>query len=83
MNPLILPPPLTEHKAELDGLLFDVGVGLGDVGAAPAEGVCQNWGHFDAVIHEGLEAVVQEVPAERKTRHVINTVRRWTEKLYH
>lgn len=42
MNPLILPPPLTEHKAELDGLLFDVGVGLGDVGAAPAEGVCQN-----------------------------------------
>lgn len=67
MNPLILPPPLTEHKAELDGLLFDVGVGLGDVRAAPAEGVCQNWGHFDAVIHEGLEAVVQEVPAERKT----------------
>lgn len=51
-------PPFTQYEAELDGLLFHMGVGLGNVGAAPAEGVCQDWGHFDAMIHEGLEAVV-------------------------
>lgn len=68
-RPEFPPRPLsfTEYKAELDGLLFDVRVGLGDVRAATAEGVCQNRGHFDAVIHEGLETVVQEVPAQRKT----------------
>lgn len=32
----------TQHKAELDGLLFDMGVRLCDVGAAAAERVCQN-----------------------------------------
>lgn len=36
------PTPFTQHKAELDGLLFDMGVRLCDVGAAAAEGVCQN-----------------------------------------
>ena len=43
--------PLTQHEAELDGLLFDMGVRLCDVGAAAAEGVRQNGGHFHTVVH--------------------------------
>ena len=40
---LSLPYPIfTENKAELNGLLFDLGLRLCDVGAATAEGVCQN-----------------------------------------
>lgn len=58
-------PEFTQHKAKLDGLLFDVSIGLCNVGAAAAEGVCQNRGHFHSVVHKSLKTVMQEMPAER------------------